>query len=109
MLTAQTVQFRCVPLFTAAALYCLFSSTQLTANVQTAAGIISLVNDYLISRGRSPLGFFNPWLYSYGFNGKALKDVKFGGNPGCGDVGFMATSGWDPVRPSALMSFLSVG
>jgi len=56
-------------------------STQLTANVQTVAGIVSLLNDYLLSTHRAPLGFLNPWLY---------KDL-LGGN------GFTAISGWDPV------------
>ncbi len=73
------------------------SATQLTANVQTVAGIISLLNDYRISNGRPPLGFLNPWLYSYGFAG--MNDITSGSNPGCGTNGFSAIVGWDPVRP----------
>ncbi|KAI9438861.1 peptidase S8/S53 domain-containing protein [Lactarius psammicola] len=59
------------------------------------AGIISLLNDWLISRGRHPLGLLNPWLYSGGF--LALNDVTRGSNPGCGTPGFSATTEWDPV------------
>ena len=75
-------------------------STQLTANVQIAAGIISLLNDYLISEGKAPLGFLNPWLYGLGLGG--LTDIKYGSNPGCLTPGFAATEGWDPVRPAGL-------
>ncbi len=78
------------------------SSTQLTANVQTVAGIISLLNDYRLSRGRKPLGFLNPWLYDLGLAG--INDVTSGSNPGCGTEGFSAIAGWDPVRLARLVS-----
>ncbi|KAH8985710.1 subtilisin-like protein [Lactarius akahatsu] len=60
------------------------------------AGIISLLNDWLISTGRYPLGFLNPWLYGKGL--AALDDITQGSNPGCGMDGFSAIAGWDPVR-----------
>jgi tripeptidyl-peptidase-1 len=63
-------------------------STQLTANVQIVAGIISLLNDYQISQGKPPLGFLNPWLYGNGLEG--LKDITIGSNPGCNTRGFSA-------------------
>ncbi|KAH9009823.1 subtilisin-like protein [Lactarius pseudohatsudake] len=59
------------------------------------AGIISLLNDYLITNGRPPLGFLNIRLYDDGFAG--LNDVTSGSNPGCGTDGFSAVPGWDPV------------
>ncbi|KAH9037063.1 subtilisin-like protein [Lactarius pseudohatsudake] len=59
------------------------------------AGIISLLNDWLISTGRYPLGFVNPWLYGRGL--AALDDITEGSNSGCGMDGFSATAGWDPV------------
>ena len=62
---------------------------------QTAAGVISLLNDYLISRGKSPLGFLNPLIYSTGAIG--FNDITSGSNPGCGTSGFSAAKGWDPV------------
>ncbi len=80
------------------------SSTQLTTNVQIVAGIISLHNDYLLSVGRAPLGFLNPWLYGVGRAG--LTDITSGSNPGCGTEGFSATAGWDPVRPARLFLFI---
>ena len=72
------------------------SSIQLTSNVQTAAGIISLLNDYLISKRKPPLGFLNPLLYGDGLEG--FKDIISGSNPGCDTPGFSAIEGWDPVR-----------
>ena len=81
----------------------LFSSTQLTAVIQTVASIVSLVNGYHIFRSKPTLGFLNPLLYSPGFRG--VKDILFGTNPGCGTDGFPADVGWDPVRPNVLVSF----
>ena len=84
------------------------------------ASVISLLNDELISAGRSPLGFLNPFLYSE-VGSAALNDIKSGeykeigilmilgadvslsgmpskgSNPGCDTNGFPALTGWDPV------------
>ncbi|KAH9030565.1 hypothetical protein EDB84DRAFT_208072 [Lactarius hengduanensis] len=62
------------------------------------AGIISLLNEWLIWRGEpeSPLGFLIPWLYGSGYI--ALNDITVGSIPGCNNDGFSATAGWDPVR-----------
>ncbi|KAH9015660.1 subtilisin-like protein [Lactarius pseudohatsudake] len=70
-------------------------SAQLTANLQVVAGIISLLNDWLISTGQDPLGFLNPWLYGGGL--AALNDITEGSNPGCGTDGSPAIAGWDPI------------
>ncbi|KAH9160013.1 subtilisin-like protein [Lactarius sanguifluus] len=59
------------------------------------AGIISLLNDWLILTGQRPLGFLNPWLYGRGSRG--LTDITEGSNPGCKLDGFSAIAGWDPV------------
>ena len=64
------------------------------------AGIVSLVNDYYISRGEPTLGFLNPLLYHQFYKG--VKDILVGFNPGCGTDGFEAASGWDPVRLAVL-------
>ena len=64
------------------------------------AGIISLLNDYLLYRGKKPLGFANPWLYGLAVVG--MNDITIGSNPGCGTEGFSATAGWDAVRPACL-------
>ncbi|KAH9015228.1 subtilisin-like protein [Lactarius pseudohatsudake] len=66
-----------------------------SCSVPTVAGIISLLNDYLITNGRPPLGFLNIRLYDDGFAG--LNDITSGSNPGCGTDGFSAVPGWDPV------------
>ncbi|KAK7018221.1 family S53 protease-like protein [Favolaschia claudopus] len=60
------------------------------------ASIISLLNDELIGKGKSPLGFLNPFLYSAAGRA-ALSDITNGTNPSCGTDGFSATSGWDPI------------
>jgi tripeptidyl-peptidase-1 len=84
----------------------LFSDTQLTANVQTVAGIVSLMNDFLISKRKAPLGFLNPWLYDEEDGlAEGLNDITYGSNQGCGTGGFLATPGWDPVRPARLCIF----
>jgi len=41
---------------------------------------------YLISQGKSPLGFLDLWLYGRGLAG--LGDITSGWNPGCGTDGF---------------------
>ncbi|KAH9055293.1 subtilisin-like protein [Lactarius vividus] len=66
-----------------------------SASAPVVAAIISLLNDYLISQGRSPLGFLNPWLYGGGLSG--LNDITSGSNPGCNTDGFPTAVGWDPV------------
>ncbi|KAF8257579.1 peptidase S8/S53 domain-containing protein [Lactarius quietus] len=71
------------------------TSASLRPNVQIAASIISLLNDYQLANGRKPLGFLNPWLYGQGITG--LNDITSGTNPGCETEGFSATVGWDPV------------
>ena len=83
----------------------------LTANAQIAAGVISLLNDYLISRGKAPLGFLNPWLYSLPIRGlQGINDITIGSNPGCGTLGFPAAPGWDPVSSGRIFLFnLDVG
>lgn len=70
------------------------------------AAIITLLNDYEASKGRPPLGFINPWLYSLP-NG-SLRDITTGGNNSgtCAPQsnctlsqtpGYAVTVGWDAV------------
>ncbi|KAH9029519.1 subtilisin-like protein [Lactarius pseudohatsudake] len=74
-----------------------------SCSTPTAAGIISLLNDYRISNGRSPLGFLNIWLYSVFLPG--LNDITSGSNPGCNTDGFSAVPGWDPVTGLGSLDF----
>ena len=75
------------------------SSTRLSSNVQTAAGVISLLNDYLISRRKPPLGFLSPLAGSgqLGFN-----DIASSSYPSCNTDEFSAL-GWHPVHPCLLV------
>ncbi|KAH9167587.1 subtilisin-like protein [Lactarius sanguifluus] len=74
-----------------------------SGSAPTVAGIISLLNDYLISKGSTPLGFLNPWLYGTGLPG--LNDITSGSNPGCNTDGFPAVAGWDPVTGLGTLDF----
>lgn len=67
----------------------------ISAATPTAASIISLVNDALISAGKPALGFLNPWLYSKGY--EAFTDITNGSAIGCDTAGFPAANGWDAV------------
>ncbi|KIJ38199.1 hypothetical protein M422DRAFT_176967, partial [Sphaerobolus stellatus SS14] len=40
-----------------------------SASRPVVAAVISLLNDFRLSKGKPPLGFINPWLYSKGFKG----------------------------------------
>ncbi|KIK66637.1 hypothetical protein GYMLUDRAFT_1023250 [Collybiopsis luxurians FD-317 M1] len=70
----------------------LFSGS--SASTPIFASVIALINDRLVAAGKSPLGFFNPFLYA---NPSAFFDINTGSNPGCGTSGFPACAGWDPV------------
>ncbi|KAF2101914.1 subtilisin-like protein [Rhizodiscina lignyota] len=66
-----------------------------SAATPTFAAVIALVNDMLISQGKPPMGFLNPWLYQRGF--EAMNDVTNGSAIGCNTAGFPAREGWDAV------------
>ncbi|KAH9059157.1 subtilisin-like protein [Lactarius vividus] len=78
-----------------------------SASTPIAAGIISLLNDYSISKGKGPLGFLNGWLYGRGLPG--LNDIIYGSNPGCNTDGFTAIAGWDPVTGLGTPDFTKLG
>ena len=64
---------------------------------KTASAVFALLNDYLISNGKPPLGFLNPLIYA-STSAWAFNDITWGSNPGCNTQGFSAVQGWDPVR-----------
>ncbi|KAI9435723.1 subtilisin-like protein [Lactarius indigo] len=84
-----------------------FSTQGTSCSAPTVAGVISLLNDYRLSKGKHALGWLNPWLYSEGEDGAmgGLNDVTSGSNPGCGTQGFYATTGWDPVTGLGMPDF----
>ncbi|KAF8269933.1 peptidase S8/S53 domain-containing protein [Lactarius quietus] len=63
----------------------LYTVAGTSCSTPTVSGIISLLNDYLISTDRQPLGFLNIWLYDRGIAG--LNDITSGTNPGCNTEG----------------------
>jgi len=65
-----------------------------SAACPVAAATFALVNDALLTAGKPPLGFLNPFIYQ---NGAAFNDVTSGSNPGAGKIGFSALKGWDPA------------
>ncbi|KAH9015767.1 subtilisin-like protein [Lactarius deliciosus] len=73
--------------------------------VPIAAGIVSLLNDYRLSEGKTPLGFLNYWLYDFGIANLGLNDITSGSNPGCDTDGFSASTGWDPVTGLGTLDF----
>ncbi|KAF8260347.1 peptidase S8/S53 domain-containing protein [Lactarius quietus] len=70
------------------------------------SGHNSLLNDYLISTDRPPLGFLNPLLY--GHLRPAMNDITSGSNPGCNTPGFSAIPGWDPVTGLGTPDFVDL-
>jgi len=68
------------------------------------AGIIALLNDYVISKTGKPLGFLNPLIYKMAAeHPAAFTDITVGDNicteGGCSASckGFVTAKGWDPV------------
>ncbi|KAF8857370.1 subtilisin-like protein [Acephala macrosclerotiorum] len=83
-----------------------------SASTPIWGGIVTLLNEARIAKGKGPIGFLNPTLYA---NPGAFNDITVGGNPGCGSEGFKAQPGWDPVTglgtpvyPKLLEVFLSL-
>ncbi|CAK5273720.1 unnamed protein product [Mycena citricolor] len=70
----------------------------------TFAGVVALLNDFRLSQGKAPLGFLNPLFYGTAVSG--FNDITSGSNPGCGQTGFTAGTGWDPVTGLGSPDFL---
>jgi hypothetical protein len=69
--------------------------------------MFALLNDYLVSNNRDPLGWLSLRLYEASLRKRGLKDIIEGNNPGCDTEGFFATEGWDPVRPAKIVPSFS--
>ena len=66
-----------------------------SASTPTVAGMVSVINDLLLSQGKAPVGFINPALYQNSH--KVGYDVVTGNNKqGC-PSGFPAVKGWDAM------------
>eukprot|EP00035_Acanthoeca_spectabilis_P019199 m.416845 g.416845 ORF g.416845 m.416845 type:complete len:1379 (-) comp16830_c1_seq44:71-4207(-) len=81
-----------------------FSVDGTSCSAPLVAGMISLLNSELVSRGFPRIGYLNPWLYRA--PPSVFNDVVEGSNRCvgqeqdtmmCCELGFNATAGWDPV------------
>jgi len=63
-----------------------------SASSPVVAGIFAKLNGLRLSKGGSPLGFLNPFIYK---NPSAFQDVQSGRNDAGGSYGFTAVKGWD--------------
>lgn len=89
--------------------FCLLANSMRSAAAPTFASVVANLNSARLSRRQSPLGFLNPFIYSYGYKG--LTDIVDGGSTGCTGLdiysklptpvvpfaSWNATKGWDPV------------
>ncbi|KAH7928646.1 subtilisin-like protein [Leucogyrophana mollusca] len=85
-----------------------------SVSAPVVASMLALVNDARIAKGKKPIGFINPSLYSSKF-ASSFHDITSGNNPGCGTDGFSTAKGWDPVTglgtpnfPKLLSDYLSL-
>ena len=67
-----------------------------SCSTPTFSGILSLLNDVRLLKGKSTLGFLNPLLYQQ-IKGQGFFDIQFGNNGAMVCEGFKAIKGWDPA------------
>ncbi|GAM28939.1 hypothetical protein SAMD00019534_121150 [Acytostelium subglobosum LB1] len=84
-----------------------------SAAAPTFSSVITLLNDRLMSRGKAPLGFFNPTLYQLATShSDAFFDIVMGDNSCgeslCNQYGFPAVPGWDAVTGFGSPNFESL-
>ncbi|QDS69534.1 hypothetical protein FKW77_007609 [Venturia effusa] len=77
-----------------------------SAATPLTAGIIANINDALLSSGKKPLGFLNPWIYQGGY--KAFNDILIGKASGCEVDGFTCGPEWDAVTGWGTPDFLNI-
>jgi len=73
-----------------------------SASSPAFAGLVSLLNDFLLNANKKPLGFLNPLLYQIAASDPAaFFDITTGNNfctrAACCQYGYTAVPGWDPV------------
>ncbi|KAI9448223.1 hypothetical protein H4582DRAFT_2068752 [Lactarius indigo] len=85
---------------------CLMSGTSCTA--LTVAGMISLLNDFLISNDEA-LDFLNPWLYDNRPGASTTSHLALATQAAAhlaAQIGSAAIAGWDHVHPAGFVSSL---
>lgn len=65
-----------------------------SASAPIFASILTRINEELLAKKNTTVGFVNPTLYA---NPDAFHDITSGDNPGCNTDGFSTAPGWDPV------------
>jgi len=70
-----------------------------SCSAPVTGAIFSLLNDLRLQNNKNPLGFLNPFLYQTSISHpEAFYDVTKNCQGGClSQVGFCATTGWDPA------------
>lgn len=69
-----------------------------SASAPAFASMVSLLNEYRLQNGQSPLGFLNPLLYELASHARGWTDILIGDNkPTASAEGYSCTEGWDPV------------
>jgi len=63
-----------------------------SASTPVFGGIVARLNGVRLAKGKSPLGFLNPFLYAHP---EAFNDVTKGMNNANYKIGFTAIAGWD--------------
>lgn len=75
-----------------------------SASTPVFAAIVQLLNSDRLSKGKKPLGFLNPWIYSVG--AKGLNDITLGINIGCNNTGGQDVPGFNTAVVSSIQSSL---
>lgn len=65
-----------------------------SASAPVFASILTRINEELLAKKGTTVGFVNPTLYAHP---EAFHDITSGNNPGCNTNGFSTAPGWDPV------------
>jgi tripeptidyl-peptidase-1 len=81
-----------------------------SASAPVFAGMITLINDARLAKGKAPLGFLNQALYS--LESSVFNDIVTGNNKctagACCSEGFYAAKGWDPVTGLGTPNFTNL-
>jgi len=85
-----------------------------SASTPLIAAMVSLLNHARLSKGQSPMGFLNPFLYwayakdSTSFNDVVIGDNSCGTSQPCCSQGFSASPGWDAVTGLGTPNFTRI-
>jgi len=84
-----------------------------SASAPTIGGILTLINNHLMNKGKSPIGFANTLLYKIAagctncfhevdaYNNKCTEEA-------CCEYGYISAEGWDPVTGLGSLSYSNI-